>query len=174
VGLGQSGGGTFCTICRECDHSATSCALAPLQQQLHPRYPVRDNRNDRPPKRLETLQRICISWNRGSCRKVGCSFRHICATCQLNHRAKDCPDTPATSEYKSGIRQHTGKTSALLIVTGIDVGHLLVFTCFNVSFILFIVIMFVMRQCTYTDIYMQSLVMHLWNNTQSCNCTLVS
>ena len=35
--LGQrSGTGTFCTLCHECDHLATHCALAPLQQNLLP------------------------------------------------------------------------------------------------------------------------------------------
>lgn len=100
--LGQrSTGGIFCTICREADHNANQCALAPLQQQLRPPFlgnqaPV----SQRPPRRPESLLHICVAWNKGVCRHPSCNYRHVCATCQLSHKARDCPDTPATSEYK--------------------------------------------------------------------------
>ena len=29
-------GGTLCSLCQECDHTSSQCALAPLQQQLQP------------------------------------------------------------------------------------------------------------------------------------------
>ena len=103
--LGQrSSAGSFCTLCRECDHIAQHCALAPLQQQVNsgPAYnSSQPSGANRPPKRPETLMHICVSWNKGTCRRpASCTYRHICATCQLVHKARDCADTPANSEYK--------------------------------------------------------------------------
>ena len=104
--LGQSrpSAGTFCTLCRECDHISSQCALAPLQQQLQTASPTAPSSQipvgSRPPRRLETLLHICVNWNKGICKRPACTFHHICATCQLSHRARDCPDTPADSEYK--------------------------------------------------------------------------
>ena len=101
--LGQARSqGTFCSLCRECDHDTTQCALAPLQQQVRStpvtlQTPV----GSRPPRRPESLQHICVNWNKGICRRLPCTYRHICATCQLSHRARDCPDTPADSVYKA-------------------------------------------------------------------------
>ena len=53
--------------------------------------------------RPETLERICTSWNKGRCAFPGsCRFRHVCATCRSKgHRAKECDDTPADSQYKA-------------------------------------------------------------------------
>ena len=104
--LGQrTSEGTLCTICQECDHSASQCALAPFQQQLQtPPVIVSSSAPAsvyRPPRRPETLQRICVGWNKGNCSRPQCSFRHICATCHKAHKARKCPDTPADSEYKS-------------------------------------------------------------------------
>jgi hypothetical protein len=93
-------GGTFCSICRECDHVASGCALAPIQQQVYSRASPYDYSSARPPRRAESLHHICIAWNKGTCRRVACTFRHVCATCQLGHKARDCADTPPTSEYK--------------------------------------------------------------------------
>ena len=100
--------GTFCSLCRECDHDTTQCALAPLQQQVRStpvtlQTPV----GSRPPRRPESLQHICVNWNKGICRRLPCTYRHICATCQLSHRARDCPDTPADSVYKAFITTPT-------------------------------------------------------------------
>ena len=51
------------------------------------------------------LARICSSWNRGKCAYPGtCTFRHVCVTCRLPHRVKDCPDTPADSPWKRNSR----------------------------------------------------------------------
>lgn len=98
--LGQrTSAGILCSLCRESDHSTSQCALAPLQQQLinHPQVPPAPRSWRRP----ETLQRICVSWNKGQCNRPRCSYRHVCATCQRNHKARDCAETPPDSEYKS-------------------------------------------------------------------------
>lgn len=110
--LGQkAAGGTFCTICRECDHTSHQCALSPLQQLTQPASttPVIPTAvppaTSRPPRRPETLLHICVNWNKGVCKRTLCTYRHICATCQLSHRARDCPDTPAESMYKASSSQ---------------------------------------------------------------------
>ena len=101
----SSAAGVFCSLCSECDHTASQCALATVQQQLVS-TPITQQASARPPvgsrpsKRPETLLHICVNWNKGACRRPLCTFRHICATCQLVHRARDCPDTPKDSEYK--------------------------------------------------------------------------
>ena len=101
--LGQRNStGMFCSICQECDHTANQCALAPLQQQVRsyigggPSIPS----PNRPPRRPESLARICVSWNKGRCTVSGCSYRHICAGCHRDHKARVCPELPLTSEYK--------------------------------------------------------------------------
>ena len=89
--LGQrSSEGTFYSLCQECNHLSHQCALAPLQPAAH-----------QPPRQVETLQRICVAWNNGTCFRHQCSFCHTCATCQKGHKAQDCPDTPPESEYKT-------------------------------------------------------------------------
>ncbi len=96
-----TGTGTFCTLCREPDHSALQCALAPIQQPTLPTHnpvlpqsrPLVPNsytpavwRTFRPPRRPETTFTICASWNRGTCAFPGlCTYRHICGYCQLGH-----------------------------------------------------------------------------------------
>ena len=88
LGLGPAQGAMFCTLCREVDHTWAQCALL----CLHPP-------TARPPTPLATTTRrksdnICISWNRGSCIFPGnCAYRHVCATCYLPHKAKDCSKT---------------------------------------------------------------------------------
>ena len=94
-------GGTLCSLCQDCDHTSSQCAWAPLQQQLQPSPSVVVAAPYRPPRRVETLQRICVSWNKGNCSRQQCSFRHVCATCQKAHKARDCSDTPSESEYKT-------------------------------------------------------------------------
>ena len=79
--LGQStSAGTYCTICRECDHNANQCALSTLQQQLHSTSCTipQSVANPRPQKRIETLMQICVARNKGLCRRPDCNFRHIC------------------------------------------------------------------------------------------------
>lgn len=115
--LGQrSGSPNFCSHCHESDHSDSSCALAALQQQQVPTtaQPYHSSRtyssDPRSSRRgrgqsgrrsAESLEFICMSWNRGACTYPGsCSYRHVCATCRRRHRAKDCPSTPDSAEYK--------------------------------------------------------------------------
>ena len=75
------------------------CTLAPLQQHPQP-PPVSHPSVNRQPKTIETLLHICMAWNKGVCKHVNCTFRHICATCQQLHKVWDCPTTPANSKYK--------------------------------------------------------------------------
>ena len=106
--LGQrASGDMLCNLCQKSDHPTSPCALAPLQQQLHlAASPMASHTaaDYGPPKRTETLQRICVAWNKGNCFRPHCTFRHTCATCQKNHKASDCDDTPPHSEYKVAAR----------------------------------------------------------------------
>ena len=117
--LGQRRGtGSFCTLCAGTDHSAAQCALAPLQPQPStqpfPRQP-----DNAPQRRPETLLRICVSWNKGSCSyPATCSYRHICATCRENHMAKDCALNPEDSEYKRPQRPTRPPRSAVMSAAG--------------------------------------------------------
>ncbi len=114
-----TGSGVFCTLCRELNHSAPQCALAPVQQQVlqevspfppsglvsrrvpHLANPLTaPRRMFRPSRRPETALQICASWNRGSCSFSGtCSYRHACGYCQLGHRGKECLTAPEGSVY---------------------------------------------------------------------------
>ena len=106
------GPGQVCTVCHEPDHSVHTCALQPLQPQPYP-----SSSAARPPfgpqsgptasaggpirraVRPETLERICVSWNRGRCSFPACKYCHVCAVCkQRGHRAKECQ---LDSTYKS-------------------------------------------------------------------------
>lgn len=95
----------FCSLCREVGHVRSQCALACINQPLLPlgtsQTAETGSWQGRPRRRPESRQGICISWNKGACIYPGsCSYRHICATCFRSHRAKDCPDSPAGSQYK--------------------------------------------------------------------------
>ena len=102
--------GSFCTLCTGSDHTPSQCALQSLQQPTSPPQPsgtgpVRP-RQSHPARRPESLQYICVSWNKGACVYPGtCTYKHVCATCQLWHRARDCPDTPEGSPYKPAGRK---------------------------------------------------------------------
>ena len=92
----------FCTLCKGVDHSATHCALVPLQSpsaypsQVDLRaYPTQFDSHRRPsgpPKRSGQPHRICLSWNGGSCSSYSfpatCSYHHVCITCQAEHQVK--------------------------------------------------------------------------------------
>ena len=113
------GPGAVCSVCHEPDHSSETCAMQVLQPQEKPAMvqqspPVQAQQSaprgvssiagnaTRRPTRPETLERICISWNKGRCTFPSCRFRHICATCKgRGHRAKECQQTPAESLYKA-------------------------------------------------------------------------
>ena len=82
--------GTLCTLCQECNHVASHYAFSQLQQSticmslawvVTPRV---------------AQQRICSSWNDGSCIYLGsCSYRHICSNCfHPSHQARDCRAPP--------------------------------------------------------------------------------
>ena len=90
--LGQRvGGGVTCTICHECDHTASQCAMAYVQQPL---VSATRHQTRLMPRRSARPTPVCISWNEGSCCFPGtCTFRHICSNCNHPHRAKDCRDT---------------------------------------------------------------------------------
>ena len=75
---------------REVDHIRANCALLCLQSPTQTTASIR-RRSDN----------VCISWNRGACIFPGiCAYRHVCATCQLPHRAKDCLKTPESSSLE--------------------------------------------------------------------------
>ena len=104
----SSGRGTFCSFCREPDHNSNQCALTVMQQPLLSGPPidtrrvldVSARRPQRLPRRPETILGICASWNHGRCAFPGsCTFKHICAVCQLGHRGMECPTAPEGSEY---------------------------------------------------------------------------
>ena len=103
--LGRSrslGAGIYCTGCFESDHRSEQCALTYLQS---PPDQVITKQRVYPRQRPETLQRICVSWNKGRCVfQENCTFQHICAVCYQRHRACDCLDTPAESEYRRNRR----------------------------------------------------------------------
>ena len=114
--LGQrGGGGVFCSLCRGVDHTSAQCALTYMQQPV-----IGASNQDASSRPLEArgrsqrqLARICTSWNKGSCAYPGsCTFRHVCVTCRLPHRVKDCPDTPADSPWKRNTRAAPNASSS--------------------------------------------------------------
>ncbi len=116
--------GIFCTICREPDHFAHQCALAPVQQPLllapNPGFPSSQPplpansmtapcRVIGPPRRPETLFNICALWN---CAFPGtCTYRHVCGNCQFGHRVIKCP------QHQSGPSTIASDQPALLLPT---------------------------------------------------------
>ena len=102
--------GTFCNLYQEVDHPKEECALQSVQGNtpLSSKVPSQPSSHQSPSHkmRLETLERICTSWNKGRCAYLGtCTFKHKCATCRrFGHRARDCVDTTISSEYKQGTR----------------------------------------------------------------------
>ena len=99
--LGQrSSAGTFCTLCKGTDHAPAHCTLAPLQLPMQTQS-TQFKQRPTPVRRPESLLHICVSWNKGYCTYPGmCTYKHICATCQEAHKARDCVLTPEDSEYK--------------------------------------------------------------------------
>ena len=99
----RSGSNRSCRLCRGPDHVENQCALASLQPGPSPWGPPTPSPAAKRVVRPETLERICTSWNKGRCAFPGsCRFRHVCATCRSKgHRAKECDDTPADSQYKA-------------------------------------------------------------------------
>ena len=103
-GTGQ--GALFCTLCREVDHTRSQCALL----YLHPptaRTPITPTPLAATGTRKSN--RICTSWNMGACIFPGnCTYRHVCTTCQLPHRAKDCRKTQDNPAYRQQRPQQSG------------------------------------------------------------------
>ena len=92
---GRGHGATFCTLCRGVDHTRSQCALGYLQP------PSMGTTSPASTTITGAKRNICMSWNKGACIfPANCSYRHVCATCQQLHKAKDCPQTPETSPYK--------------------------------------------------------------------------
>lgn len=93
LGHGRGQGSTFCTLCRGVDHTRSQCAMLYLQPPL--------SGASTPTSVIGPRRNICVSWNKGACVfPSNCSYRHVCATCLLQHKAKDCPRTPDSSVYK--------------------------------------------------------------------------
>ena len=91
IGQGNGQAMSFCTLCREVDHTRAQCALTYLQPPSRAVTTSVYSTNRRKPPN------ICMSWNKGACIFPGnCFYRHICSNCQLQHRAKDCPSAPDT------------------------------------------------------------------------------
>ena len=115
----RAGPGRVCSLCHEPDHSAETCAMQVLQPQSGLQLATQQLPAERPrtapgqtptslaghsrrPVRPETLEKICISWNKGHCSFANCRFHHICATCKgRGHREKHCQQTPAESIYRA-------------------------------------------------------------------------
>ena len=99
---------SFCTLCRGADHTCKDCALA----YLYLPTPTPADHSSLPSPAVQARKasfrgrtNICKSWNRGQCVFPGnCTYNHVCITCRLPHRARDCPKTPDDSFYK---RQRT-------------------------------------------------------------------
>ena len=101
LGQANSQGTAFCTLCRGSDHARSQCALAYLFPQP-PRAATQPTQITARVVRCSGI--ICKSWNKGACILPGnCGYRHVCITCQQQHKARDCPTTPDTSFYKQGI-----------------------------------------------------------------------
>ena len=126
----QNGRGKTCELCLEPDHVAAECALAPAKPREPPtqRQPAglgivpagqrragssrewrsRDEysgpRGQAASKPLaDRSDRVCYSWNDGTCRFINCRYRHECARCGGDHRAVECPlHPPPTSRPRQG------------------------------------------------------------------------
>jgi hypothetical protein len=100
----RAGPGRVCSLCQEPDHTAAACTLHPHEggsTQVQSQHPTPSTSAPGPMRkpRQETLERICVSWNRGRCTFPACKFRHVCAVCkEKGHRAKDCE---LDSSYKT-------------------------------------------------------------------------
>jgi hypothetical protein len=126
----QNSRGKNCELCLEPDHTVTECALAPSKPREPPTQrqpaglgivpagqrragPSREWRSrdeysgprgqaaSKPP--ADRSDRVCYSWNDGTCRFINCRYRHECARCGGDHRAVECPlHPPPTSRPRQG------------------------------------------------------------------------
>ncbi len=95
----QTGPTTFCSLCQECDHKASECALVVFEN--HPSthsWPI-----TRPlTNRLDPTSHVCFSWNEGECSRPGrCAYRHVCSICQRAHKARECRSNQRGSNPQS-------------------------------------------------------------------------
>ena len=90
-------GGMFCSLCQDCDHPVSQCALAQFQQ-----LPT-GGQQGRQAQPRQALPRICHSWNEGACTYPGrCTYRHVCLNChQASHTARECR-APSRARTASG------------------------------------------------------------------------
>ena len=93
----SQGPASFCSLCREADHTIRQCALSYI-------YPARSPQSSSNQSiRQSPKNPICRSWNRGRCVFPGsCSYRHICSVCFGHHAAKDCTKTSKPSHTNGG------------------------------------------------------------------------
>ena len=103
----RNGVGIHCRLCAESDHVAHECALFPLfnpsapTRAISPAQPLPHRRTQNYSGSSSPTRPICNSWNRGKCAYTPvCTYRHVCATCQEQHQAKDCAATPAESIFR--------------------------------------------------------------------------
>ena len=96
----HSGTGSFCGLCKGCDHSPSDCATTFHWYQKHIyscRHPVCQG----PPSRST---QICLSWNDGRCAATPgpCCRLQVCTTCgSPHHRAKKCRDIPTDFRFSN-------------------------------------------------------------------------
>ena len=97
---------SFCTLCHGVDHVRAQCALTYLHPTATRSQPTsyaatRSSPGSYPAGTRRKSENVCFSWNKGTCVYPGyCYYRHVCATCYLNHKARDCPRTQDNSPFK--------------------------------------------------------------------------
>ena len=117
----QNSRGKTCELCLEPDHVAAECALAPAKpcEPPPPRQPAGLGGMPAGQRRASTSrewrsreeysglrgqaanrlpgdrqERVCYSWNDGTCRFMNSRYRHECAHCGGEHQAVECPSRP--------------------------------------------------------------------------------
>ena len=92
-----------CTLCHGVDHVRAQCALTYLHPSTTRSAPgsYAGTQSAYPAGTRRKSENVCFSWNKGTCVYPGyCYYRHVCATCYLNHKARDCPRTQDNSPFK--------------------------------------------------------------------------
>ena len=114
--LYRAGPGWVCSLCHEPDHTASTCALLALNPHASPplqNQPAAVPGLSRRPQQ-ETLEHICVFWNRDHCTFPSCKFCHICAVCkEKGHWAKDCQIDSAYKVSQSAPSKDPPESSGL-------------------------------------------------------------